>query len=275
MTYPDQGTFVTERREIAISETWDTWQNPQSQTETVVDNGSIKLEWSEIPDSAVLQYYADTWSSGDATWTDDLGNADISLNGGPSEGTLSDGSEAISTDGTDDRGELTLPAEFEGSSLNEFSIEVALQYSHSDETNWFGLRQGSTSQWIQVYANRDYTNASDAGNFYFTLKDNSDNTIWVGPSSNPNINDGNRHDVSIIINDSTVPDVSIIIDGSSVSVSYDSSRQDSLSDFGTWDRPLQIWARDLDGPIGNYFAAEMGAMRWHDSAISEQTINYY
>ena len=228
-----------------------------------------------IPDSVVLQYYATTWSAGETIFQDDLNNADISLNGGPAEGTLSDGSDAISTDGTNDRGELTLPTEFEGGGLQSFSVELALQYSHTNETNWFGLRQGTQSQWLQVYANRDYTNASDPGNFYLTMQDNSNNSIFVGPSTNPNINDGNRHDISLVINDTTVPDVSIIIDGSSVAVSYESGNQDAMSDFGTWARPLQIWARDLDGSIDNYFQSNFGAMRWHDSAITNQTISDY
>jgi len=242
-------------------QTWE-WDGP---TATISTPG--------IPDSVVLQYYATTWNSGDTTWVDDTGTADITVNGGPTDGTLSDGADAISTDGTDDSGELPLPAQFEGIDLNEFSIEVAGQYSHSNENIVFGLRNQPSGQFIHMFANRNENNNAEAGNFHILIRDQDGNGVIASPDTNPNINDGNRHDISIIINDASASDASIIIDGTDVSVAYGDTQ--NADNFGTWDRPLRVWARDLDGSVGSYMEMDMGAMRWHDKAITSQTISDY
>jgi len=245
----------------------------QDVEEITVDGDTVFTALPDIPASAVLQYSATTFNQGDPTWQDDTGTADITLNGGPTDATLSDGSDAIGTDGIDDNGELTLPSQFEGAGLEQFSIEIATQFSHTNENIFFGIRSEPNGQFIHLFANRDENNNRDTGNIQFLLSDQNANRMIVAPQTNPNLNDGNRHDITISVDDATTSSVSMIIDGSSVAVTNGESG--NPSNFGSFPRPLRIWARDLDGSVGSFIQNEMGAMRWHDQSLSQQTISDY
>lgn len=230
-----------------------------------------------IPDSVVIQNFATTWSQGDATWADDAtddGSQDMTVVGDPQAGTLSDGSESVDWDGTDDHGLFTMPPELEGPGLNAFSVEFALQWDHSNTIqNNFGVRNGGDVQDLFGEINRDEEFSNAAGSFYLYLADQNDNILHVAPASNPGLNDGNRHDISIIVNDASNNDVNIIIDGSSVSVS--TSNAQSPSNFGSWDSDMAVAARNNGGSIGRNAEMGTGAWRWHDQAISQQTIGGY
>lgn len=228
---------------------------------------------SAIPDSVVMQYFATTWSQGDGTWIDDNGVADMSIIGDMQDGTLSDGAESIHADGTDDHGEITLPSQFEGSGLTAFSVEAALETTTTDASNLIGLRESGANQFLEIWINRDGGLNINEGFIAMRLTDSNGNSLRFGPSNNPNINDGSRHDISFIIHDSTANDAEIIIDGTSVSLTFSSTG--GPSSFTTWGSPMQVWARNLDGSISNYLDAKQGAMRWHDQGISDQTIGDY
>lgn len=234
-------------------------------------------EGPAIPDSVVMQNYATAWSQGDGTWADgatDDGSQDMTVVGDPQAGTLSDGSESVVWDGTDDHGLVSLPPELEGSSLNAFSIEMAMSWSHSNTIeNHFGVRNSGNAQDLFGEINRDEGFNTAAGSFYLYLADQNDNILHVAPASNPGLNDGNRHDISIIVNDASNNDVDIIIDGSSVSVS--TSNAQSPSNFGSWDSDMAVAARNNGGSIERNAEVDTGAWRWHDEGISQQTIGGY
>lgn len=254
-------------------------QNGGTRPELAIQHTGARHGWhtstAPTPDSVVLQYYAPTWDQGDATWTDDMDNADMTLIGDLQAATLSDGNDSIDGDGTDDRGEITLPSQFEGSGLQTFSVEAVIEYTGSGDYAVFVVENSGNSQRIDWLLNFDAAANSDTGNFFFQLTDDAGDRLRWGPTNNPSIDDGSRHNISIIVNDSTQNDVDIIIDGSSVSVTTDVSN--GPSSFGTWDTDLPVWARTVDGgsTYDFWFDGEIGAMRWHDVAISSQTIDDY
>jgi len=237
-----------------------------------VRKGDGTVLWSagaDIPDSVVLQYYADSWSQGDSTWNDEAGTSDATVNGGPTAATLSDGSDSIETDGSDDHALATLPASLEGAGLESFSIEVAVQHTQSNDSVLAGV-VNDNNQNIQLRINAGST--ATEGQIRFNLSNGTDDLQFY-PTNNPNLSDGNRHDVSIIINDSTTNDVDIIIDGSVVDVTV--ADAGSPSGFTSWDYDCALWSRNLQGANDNYTTAGFGAFRFHDSPISQQTINEY
>ncbi len=222
-----------------------------------------------IPPSLEIQHAATTYSSGDSTWTDDVGSADASLTG-TSVATLSDGSEAVSFDGSDDHGLMTFPATLEGSDLQAFSIEFAAQWTTSSAvakvvgiTTSGGQKLNITPNWTG--------SATNVGDLNITLSDGG-NTLSVS-TGDQNLNDGNRHDITLVVDDASANSVTLIVDGSSVTPQFDN--QGGPSSFGSWDRDIAIAARNRPSGIDQEFPIDVGAMRWHDSAISSQTINSY
>jgi len=198
----------------------------------------------------------------------------MSFNGGPTAATLSDGADSISGDGTDDHGLITLPNSLEGSSLQSFSIEFAIEHSTSSQSAAvYGARNSDVNQFLSCNLNLDVNANADVGNIRFNLTDDAGDRVTFAPSASPNLDDGTRHNVSVIYNDTSTNDVDVIIDGSSVALSF--ANQQSPSNFAAWDVDMAVWARNLGGSLSFYSDMEIGAMRWHDSAISSQTIGDY
>jgi hypothetical protein len=278
--YITDGSLTTDKRDIAVSESWDTqteWEAYQSATDVDISNGVVTLAQTTIPSSVVLQYYADTWSAGDSTWVDDTGTADMAINGGPSDTTLSDGKDALGPDGTDDYGATTMPASLEGSALTSFSVEFAFQHTLGTAPRVLGAANSANSQAIQVVLNEDEQGNAADGTVACYFSDQDGHFVHFAPSTNPGLDDGNRHDVSIVVNDSTVEDVTMFIDGSEVGVSIRQNGDTSVhpDSFGSWGVDMAHFAYNNAGTIQDYLDADVGAFRWHDTNISSQTIGDY
>ena len=223
-------------------------------------------EVSAIPDSVVMQYVATNVNGGDTTWTDDTGTSDMSLTGGETDTTVND-SEALNFDGVDDHGLITLPSDLEGSSLQEWSIEFSLAWTHSSDNVITGVIDGS--QLFQIRINRKF--GTETGQIDFRIDDDTGNELLFAPENNPNLDDGDRHDISFIIDDASNNDVRIEIDGSDVNVDLGSS--DGPNDFDDWSFDAAVGGRNNEGSVDLNEEIDLIAQRWHDSAISEQTIN--
>jgi len=110
---------------------------------------SVDVSDGAIPDSVVVQHFATTLAQGETTWEDDAtddGSQDVSLTGDLQASTLSDGSESIVGDGTDDHGLVTLPSSLEGASLQSFSVEFALQTTSTATIRPAGIRNNDGNQ---------------------------------------------------------------------------------------------------------------------------------
>jgi len=232
-----------------------------------------------IPDSVVVQNYATTWSQGDTTWVDDKtadGSQDATLVNSPNSTTLSDGSEAIETTGSE-YGHFPMPSGISGSGMSDFAIEWAFQYSTAQEfDSLWGVQNSGTNQTLEANMDVDGSGNSFNGGFRVRVIDGSNNAWRIAPSSNPNLDDGVRHDVTLSINDLDSQNATLIIDGSEVSLNYDTNQNPQTSNFADWDQDMGIWARhDSSGSYGAEFGASVGAFRWHKSSITSQTISDY
>jgi len=234
------------------------------------------LPSNAIPDSVVVQNHATTWAQGDATWADDAtddGAQDMSISGDPQAATLSDSSESLEFDGVDDNGLFTMPSAIDGSNLSNISVEFALQWSNSTTiSNLFGSRNGANATKLIGEINRDETFSDVAGSFYVQLGDDDANVLRAAPATNPGLNDGQRHDITIAI-DAPNNNVTIIIDGSSVSVSY--GAQQTPDNFSTLNQDMVVAARNEQGTPERFAQVSIGADRWHNETIAEQTISDY
>lgn len=225
-----------------------------------------------IPSSVVLQYYGDTYSGGDTTWTDDNGVQNMSLTGGETATTLSDSAEAVGFDGSSDGGGITMPTSLEGASLENSSLEFTVQYSHTDTDCLFGINNDG-DQLLLIRPNADEGFNSEAGNMYMRIRDANANDLNFAFDTYTGLNDGNRHDVSIIFNDTTANDVDVIVDGDNKALSF--SATGGPNAFTSWDYDMGVARRNSTGSYIQNLACDIGAIRWHNEAITDQTIGDY
>lgn len=223
-----------------------------------------------IPDSVVTQFDPSSFTTGDAAWSDDVRSNDMSMQGDPQAVTLSDGSDGVEGDGTDDLGLSPMPAELSGSSLTSFAIEFEIQTTDSGTSvHYFGNREGS-GQAVEMAANTDASFSDDQGNFLIAVDDDAGNNFRFAPSTSPNINDGNRHTILINIVDTTANSAEIYVDGSQVSLSY--AAQQNPSSFISWTQDTGWFGRQNNGSVENYTNNAFGVIRLHETSISGPTL---
>jgi hypothetical protein len=240
-------------------------------SEVVAPDGSVVFDSGpDIPDSVVLQYYGTSYNQGDSSWTDDAGNSDMTISGDPQEGTLSDGSDALIWDDTDESGTVTPVAAMEGASLNSFAIEFALEYTSGDIMA-ATFRQEGINQRIDFVLNVDESFSDDDGNIFVRLQDQDGDEFRCAFDTYSGLNDGVRKNLSIIIDDASQNNVRIIVDGDSKALTF--STTENPSNFGSWSGDIAFFA-DVQNNR-RYFNGGVGAVRWHDEAISSQTIGDY
>jgi hypothetical protein len=255
------------------------WSVPSGQTEqdyqaTVAsadDTASQTVTVSTRPSSVVLQYSPTTFSTGDSTWVDDTGTADMSMSGNLQKTTYADGTGAVGGDGSDDYGSVLLPSGLEGTGLQNFAIETRYQSTETDNSRLIGVSDGSggaanrllLSAGQAIDSNGDFVLAQ--GNMTFELFDTNGNRLTAGPASNPGLQDGNKHTVLVNVVDSTTSNLEIIIDGSTQPLNY--RYQEDPSSFGTWATETAHWAWDDNGLRG-YADAKLGPVRWHDTDVT-------
>ena len=248
------------------------WFEPVDDGANLYASSSDKWEFLQfipaIPDTVVAQYDPATFSTDDSIWSDDVGDNDATLQGDLQGSTFADGSESIEGDGVDDAGQANWSVN--GAELNSWSFEFEIQYSHTNREIPFGTVQSNDQGfWFEVNKDEDFND--DNGNLRITLQDqNVDGRIRFAASTNPSLNDGNKHIVSIVFNDASNNDYQLFIDGSEVSTS--ANTESGPSNFETWTDDLGFWSRVVDGSLDNYFNGQLGLTRTHDSSISEQTI---
>lgn len=277
-TYETDGFLTTSKQSEDDGDdlTWDTqaeWNAYQAIDDVEVPGNYFRLQDITIPSSVVIQHTATGWAQGDSTVADDDGGTNpMSLTGDLQATTLSDGSESITADGSNDYGQFTMPSAIEGSDLNAFAVEYAIGSFPTTETTLFGQRNDDQNQNVELFLNRNENNNTETGNFRFVVTDDSGDSVLVAPTNNPQLDDGNRHDISVSIDDAANNNATIFIDGSEVSATVGVGQ--SPSNFTTWDNDMHVFAR-YQGGVEKYTAIDVGAARWHNTSITSQTINNY
>ena len=235
--------------------------------------GLMSTRVDAIPDSVLLQYKATEVAAGDTTWPDDNDVADMTLTGNESDETMSDGSESLGFDGDNDHGLIDFSNELSNEFQTEYTIELAFETTESSETSTPIGFQENDNQRIQTFLNRDENFNSDDGNLLFRITDDSDNRLIVAFDSSPNLNDGTRQNLSIVVEDASSNDVKFILNGVEEDVSIADS--DGPNNFVDWTRDFTISAYNREGSIEAHSEIDYGALRLHDEAIDEQTIGDY
>lgn len=109
MSYAPSGKLTTDKREVAVSETWDTqteWEAFQSQDNIDISNGTLMLAPPAIPTDGLIHRYRFNDDSDSTTAIDSEGSNNGTINGATYTTNAQEGANAISFDGTDDNVDL-------------------------------------------------------------------------------------------------------------------------------------------------------------------------
>jgi hypothetical protein len=233
-----------------------------------INGQTVEIDVIDIPDSVVLQFDAGTYSTGDSAWTDDVGTNDAAITGAPQSSTLSNGDPSVTADGTDDHGNFNLPPEIDGLSLNNFAWEIEVQYTASGRMVPLGIR--TNDQILLIDLNKNETFSDVNGQIRFILQDSNSNNIIASPSTNPNLDDGNRHVILFNVVDASNNNIEIFIDGTSVSLTFNS--QNSPGNWISWGNDCALFGLNVDGTVSDFLDGSLGTVRMHDSDQTGQTI---
>lgn len=105
MAFSSSGSLTTDKREIAVSGTWDTqteWDAYQSKNNVVINNGILQLADVSIPTNGLIHRYKFNDTTDGTVAVDSEGTRDGTINGAAYSTDVKEGSNALSFDGTDD-----------------------------------------------------------------------------------------------------------------------------------------------------------------------------
>lgn len=218
---------------------------------------------SLIPDSVVYQYPVSTFGS--STWSDDVGTADMSVNGMTSS-TFANGDDSVEGDGVDDHGLATGPETLpENQTLG---VAMTIQYQNADVPGfeYFGGvsdADAGNGRW----GVRGDNNGPD-GCIAFFAQDNASNQIQVYTDNA--YGDGSPRAVVINKHGDTAADIDIFVDDMTTPVSvsvasdsgFDHTNYANTRDFG-------FYTRNNDGTIQSEIPFHAGIWEFSTEAYTE------
>lgn len=186
--YQSEGTYTSESREVAVSETWDTWANPQSMDGVEIVSGSIQLaEMTGPPDPGDLHSRYDfSEEDGSLPVTDQSGNGnDLGDGGYTSVNATINGNQAGEFDGADDIVTATGLSSI-GPPFHEFYVieptgSLSSDYLYHTDTHPSIRNQSGSDTWAIRPSGNDATVSGNGQNpvVIEILWDSSETTVWI------------------------------------------------------------------------------------------------
>lgn len=270
MSYYEIGNLVTESREVAVSETWDSdsdFDPNKQQNDVVIDNGVLKLD--ELPDISTLGVFSNELY----VWAASEGSGDtVSDHKSDSDGTISDldwisgdyvGGYGV--DGTSKDGQVEFNIDSFGSKLDsDFAIAFCIDgYTANGRNNPFGVEDGNLTLTGFFGNNND-------GDVALNLSDNDNNNLRIYTDSGGLVDDGDKHTIVIEKTaNSGSSAITIYVDDTEEPTSVDVDQGfGNVSDFSI---PFE-W---LNGPFDGACSAINGDMVICDGGVTSQEVSDY
>jgi len=221
-------------------------------------NGGLRTltERVGIPDSVVYQYPFSTFTP--STWTDNVGSADMTVNG-MSASTFSNGEDSVFGDGTDDYGLAPGP---ELIPQNEtFGVAMTCQFSGQSTTEfWFGVEDGNATGRFQL--------RSGSGEFQLILSDDAGDTLFV--ETNSAYDDGTPKAVIINKTGSSAADINFYVDDMSAAVSKTINTDQAFTPGAyTPAFDLGFWCRNDNGSQDLFIEGHAGIFEFNSAPYTQ------
>lgn len=187
------GSLTTDKRQIDDAGGWDTqtdWEAFQSASNIEITNGSVQLGQVSAPAGVIHSYPVETY--GASTWTDNVGTADMTVNG-MTQTTFSTGDDSVSGDGSNDYGTATGPESVATDA--DFGIAFTIQASSLGKATYMGMQDSNMNR-LRIRSDDFW--GSPTGNVSLQLQDGTNQLVVETTSA---IDDGSPH--AVVINKSS------------------------------------------------------------------------
>jgi hypothetical protein len=217
------------------------------------------------PDSVVHQYRGENFTT--STWTDSVGNADMTING-LSVGTLNS-SRSASSDGVDDVGLADNPQNLPQNETFGVSMVVQSSDNSSPTPKIIGTEDGS----VFSLANDDFFDNS-TGELLFNLVDDTGNDMRVETATSATkVFDGDVHLVCInkTGNDPSNGDISFYVDDMSSETNQTVHRDNSFShtSFSSTSN-MGFFADNRSSNVESFVDLDMSFIEFNSDPYSKQ-----
>jgi hypothetical protein len=213
------------------------------------------------PSSVAHQYTGDNFTT--STWPDNIGNADMSING-VSASTLN-GDRAASSDGVDDFGETPTGTVETLASKKNFAVAFVFSgLSFTFAKSFFGL-----SNSFEPAFNIRSGGFGTAGSVEFTVADNGNNLL--AKSTQNTFDNGTAHLVVINKSGNNVSDISIYIDDMKNKALDTAHRNENFDNTNiTFSREMTFFARDNSGSTTDFIDINYPFIEFNEETYSQQ-----
>lgn len=203
-----------------------------------------------FPSAAAAVSYADEVlaDSPFAYWRfEETSGATVADEGGVHDGTMFGANlamagrqgSAVSFDGTDDYIDVGTLGTF-GSGMEDFAAELWMRSTETAAEVMFGTINAANLTSVALWQNYNQNIENDPGNLLLFIRNDTNNVLFCGPTTNPGVNDGSWH--HIVVN-KTLNDIEFWIDGVSVTL----SGSGGMSTFSDYIYSMMIGARNDEG----------------------------
>jgi hypothetical protein len=211
------------------------------------------------PDSVIHQYRGENFTT--STWTDSVGNADMSING-VSASTLN-GARTASSDGVDDSGTASGPESLLSNS--EFGISFVFNSSDVSRSALFGFFTSTDSRMICF----DNDSSNSFGEIQLDIEDDNGGRILVETSSV--FFDGDSH--LVVFNKTSNANIDIYVDnmtqsGGVQTVVKENSGFDNT--IATADIDMGFFGRNASNSFGFEKNVDMPFIEFNEQPYSQQ-----
>ena len=237
--YMSSGNLVTDTREIAVSQEWESqsdWEAYQERNNIEIVNGTLQLEAVEVP-TENLEHHYQVEDFTTSLWEDSVSNNDIDVSGLSKDENEFGGFGGIQSDGSTDYG-------VSGQPIDPFE-PWALAFSfNTTDTGIFGYRDrvNDDNDWRRFYFSTAGFSDATEGHlaFEFTATHSSVSSDGLLVETDSVVNDGTDYKVIIqnTASDPNADDIQIYLDTSDNEVStniYNNTQSGTVfttDDFG-------------------------------------------
>jgi hypothetical protein len=221
-----------------------------------------RVQPPDPPGSVIHQYRGENFTT--STWTDSVGNADMSING-VSASTLN-GSRAASSDGVDDFGVTSAPGPESLPEQETFGIAVVFRSTDQRDLTTLFSAESSTSI-FELTDSDAFDNLT--GELRFRLQDNNRNTIVTETSDK--FFDGDTHLLCLNKNGNNATDVNFYVDDMNSQVKTNEPQAQKFNNTAyTNNRATAFFASNVRGSIARHLDADMPFIEFNSDPYSQQ-----
>lgn len=265
MAFESEGTLVTDEREIAISDGWDSqteWEAYQNISGIEITDGIVQL--AEAPEYPTSISHRWRFSEGSGSTAEDIvGSLDMTIDGLSWVNGTYVGDNALESTGND-YGSITMPEVLDGDSLTEFSIATTVETTDSNSALLGSFIGGGQNLLLGI----GIVNGSSGGELSFRLDD--ENNSQFQAYSNDSVNDGNKYRVVVTKGSNNASDIRLWINGSEAVKNVPTDQ--GLNSYQEWNQDFYFFCQNDEGSPRSEYTGILDNPAIYSTELTEEEV---